>query len=93
MSIKGIYYQAEIMGQTVTWIVPHARGFQVSQGTELFPPVGYLLEYIMIIIIPTITVRHYHRSFVSTAIGGLREFAASYPPHQMSMLHPTRVIF
>lgn len=30
VSIKGIYYQAEIMGQLVTWIVPHTFGFNVS---------------------------------------------------------------
>jgi hypothetical protein len=28
-SIKGIYYQADVMGETVTWIVPHKYGHQV----------------------------------------------------------------
>jgi len=29
VSIKGYYYQVEIMGQTITWIVPHHFAFQV----------------------------------------------------------------
>ena len=29
ISIKGIYYQAEIMGQMVTWVVPHKLGYEV----------------------------------------------------------------
>jgi len=34
VSIKGYYYQAEIMGQTVTWIVPHNFAYQNPQGVD-----------------------------------------------------------
>jgi len=36
VSIKGYYYQAEIMGQTVTWIVPHpAFTYEHPAGVDL----------------------------------------------------------
>ena len=34
VSIKGYYYQAEIMGQTVTWIVPHPFAYENPQGVD-----------------------------------------------------------
>jgi pescadillo protein len=32
LSIKGVYFQAEVMGQTVTWLVP----YQFTQPVRLF---------------------------------------------------------
>lgn len=29
VSIKGIYYQADIKGETITWVVSHKRGYEV----------------------------------------------------------------
>ena len=30
VSIKGIYYQADIKGETITWVVSHKRGYEVK---------------------------------------------------------------
>ncbi|XP_072944349.1 pescadillo homolog [Epargyreus clarus] len=35
ISIKGYYYQAEIEGQTITWIVPHHFSFQPQNKDEV----------------------------------------------------------
>ncbi|EGD80937.1 hypothetical protein PTSG_01520 [Salpingoeca rosetta] len=35
LSIKGIYYQAEIMGQTITWIVPYKFATEITPDIDL----------------------------------------------------------
>lgn len=35
LTIKGIYYQAEIQGQTVTWLAPYLLGYQIPQDVDL----------------------------------------------------------
>ncbi|TRY74743.1 hypothetical protein TCAL_00552 [Tigriopus californicus] len=35
VSIKGYYYQVEIMGQTITWIVPHSFAYAKPENVDL----------------------------------------------------------
>ena len=35
VSIKGYYFQAEIMGQTVTWVVPHSFAYDRPESVDL----------------------------------------------------------
>eukprot|EP00096_Caligus_rogercresseyi_P009997 TRINITY_DN3510_c0_g1_i1.p1 TRINITY_DN3510_c0_g1~~TRINITY_DN3510_c0_g1_i1.p1 ORF type:complete len:567 (-),score=197.15 TRINITY_DN3510_c0_g1_i1:88-1788(-) len=35
VSIKGIYYQVEVSGQTVTWIVPHSFAYDTSVKVDM----------------------------------------------------------
>jgi len=35
VSIKGYYYQAEILGQQVTWVVPHSFAYEHPQNVDL----------------------------------------------------------
>jgi pescadillo protein len=34
ISIKGYYFQAEIMGQKVTWIMPHKLAYQTPDDVD-----------------------------------------------------------
>ncbi|VDO97929.1 unnamed protein product [Soboliphyme baturini] len=44
ISIKGIYYQVEIMGQKITWIVPHERRISVVNDVD-FSIMSSFLEF------------------------------------------------
>lgn len=45
LSIKGIYYQAEIMGQTVTWITPYKFNKDVPENVDFRIMDTFLLFY------------------------------------------------
>ncbi|KAG8227097.1 hypothetical protein J437_LFUL007434 [Ladona fulva] len=60
ISIKGYYYQAEIKGQTVTWIVPHHFSFKPHEKNEVdFSVMSHFVEF-YIIMLGFVNFRLYH---------------------------------
>lgn len=48
ISIKGIYYQASIMGQTVTWVVPHEFATPLPKGVDYDVMLTFLDFYLVL---------------------------------------------
>ncbi|XP_043676989.1 pescadillo homolog isoform X1 [Vespula pensylvanica] len=60
ISIKGYYYQAEIKGQTITWIVPHHFSFEPQEKREVdFKVMSIFVEF-YIVMLGFVNYRLYH---------------------------------
>lgn len=60
ISIKGYYYQAEIKGENVTWIVPHHFAFEPQQRSEVdFKIMSTFVEFYTILL-GFVNFRLYH---------------------------------
>ncbi|XP_050310449.1 pescadillo homolog isoform X2 [Anthonomus grandis grandis] len=61
ISIKGYYYQAELSGETVTWIVPHHFSYEPQQKSEVdFKIMSTFVEFYTILLGFT-NFRLYHK--------------------------------
>ncbi|KAL2326342.1 hypothetical protein Fmac_025400 [Flemingia macrophylla] len=45
VSVKGIYYQAEVEGQTITWLAPHSLQQVVSDDVDIVTMLNFLQLY------------------------------------------------
>ncbi|XP_020203485.1 pescadillo homolog [Cajanus cajan] len=45
VSVKGIYYQAEVEGQTITWLTPHSLQQVVSDDVDIITMLNFLQLY------------------------------------------------
>jgi len=52
LSIKGIYYQVDIQGQTVTWITPYQFSQEVSQSAMVYPSSVLVLRVVYVSTLP-----------------------------------------
>ena len=44
MSVKGVYFQAEVMGEAITWLVPHPFTQTVPREVTLCFSVKFVLD-------------------------------------------------
>lgn len=47
ISVKGYYFQIELRGETITWIVPHKLGHNVNQFVDLSLKMFHFSFYII----------------------------------------------
>lgn len=60
VSIKGYYFQAEIKGQTITWITPHHFGFEPQKKSEVdFKLMSIFVEF-YVTMLGFVNFRLYH---------------------------------
>ncbi|KAK4875250.1 hypothetical protein RN001_011672 [Aquatica leii] len=59
ISIKGYYYQVEIKGVTITWIVPHQFSYQPQRGDVDFKIMSTFVEF-YVIMLGFVNYRLYH---------------------------------
>ncbi|KAF5269692.1 hypothetical protein FQA39_LY08615 [Lamprigera yunnana] len=59
ISIKGYYYQVEIKGVTITWIVPHQFSYQPQRGDVDFKIMATFAEF-YVVLLGFVNYRLYH---------------------------------
>ncbi|XP_034231080.1 pescadillo homolog [Thrips palmi] len=61
VSIKGYYFQAELKGETVTWIVPHQFSFNPDSAVEVdFKTMSFFVEFYCVLL-GFVNYRLYHQ--------------------------------
>jgi len=81
VSIKGYYYQAEIMGQTVTWVVPHDFSYSQPQGVD-FSLMTIFVEFYTTVL-GFVLFRLYHNlnlQYPPTLSGTIQDFSTENEP-------------
>lgn len=71
ISIKGIYYQAEILGEKITWIVGHERSVAKSANVQMGVMANFIDFYVAML------------SFVNFRL--YKTFGLFYPPQIQKM--------
>merc|ERR1719266_2661878 len=85
VSIKGYYYQAEIMGQTVTWVVPHDFSYSQPQGVD-FSLMTIFVEFYTTVL-GFVLFRLYHNlnlQYPPSLSGTIQDFSTENEPEAVN---------